>query len=351
MPQWQYRPGKWRYRFEHMGKAYGGAGFSTKKAARAGEEAHKCEVQQKLSPAPSSMDFLGAAAEYLANSKRKHAKKTYKYKAYVYDCFLTFHNNLPLHHITPSLIESYLKTRHSNFNYNRHLKDLSALFNWAWRRGMVPANPCLLIEKLPEEKTRRPVPTEDEVARILVAAGDLRPFILVVCLTMGRIGEVLRMRWEDVLFEHKKVILWTRKRKSGSLEPDDYPMSDTLHEQLMDLYRRRENSEWVFPNPKTGTQYFARPKIMRSICKKAGVPQYGFHSLRHFVANLLADKEKVSLKRVSRLLRHKNIRTTEIYLGKEPEGLRETVKLLDKSFQEETLSEKTSHESSHRAKG
>ena len=82
---------------------------------------------------------------------------------------------------------------------------------------------------------------------------------------------------------------------------------------------------------------------MRGICKRAGVPYYGFHSIRHYVANLMADKLKVSTKRISRLLRHTNVRTTEIYLGKEIDDLRETFELLDKNL----FLTKTPHETSH----
>jgi integrase len=93
-----------------------------------------------------------------------------------------------------------------------------------------------------------------------------------------------------------------------------------------------------------------RPKMMDSICKRAGcdpigtrrmklspaqirsfekrhkrkilesekfksVPRYyGFHALRHFMATYLSDQEKVRMKTVQGLLRHKNLKTTEIYL-------------------------------------
>jgi hypothetical protein len=87
-----------------------------------------------------------------------------------------------------------------------------------------------------------------------------------------------------------------------------------------------------------------RPKLMRTICNRAGVSYYGFHSIRHSVANLTADRPKVSTKRIFRLLRPTNIRTTEIYLGKDLEDLRETVELLDKN----QFSEKPPHESPHK---
>jgi integrase len=159
--------------------------------------------------------------------------------------------------------------------------------------------------------------------RILLAAGPERSFLLVLYHTMGRLGEILRLRWEDVLFEHRVVIPYTRKRKGGEMQADTYPMSQTLCDTRYGLWKTHQSDEWVFPNPLTGDRYHQRPKLMRGICKRAGVPYYGFHSIRHYVANLMADKLKVSTKRISRLLRHTNVRTTEIYLRKRdgrPEG-------------------------------
>ena len=79
-------------------------------------------------------------------------------------------------------------------------------------------------------------------------------------------------------------------------------------------WRKREQDKWVFFNAKTGTRYVWRFKLIRGICKRAGMPQYGYHTIRHFVASYLYDKKKCSLPEISKLLRHKNYQTTEWYL-------------------------------------
>ena len=132
---------------------------------------------------------------------------------------------------------------------------------------------------------------------------------------VGRIDEVLRLTWEDIDFKKRTVTKWTRKRKSGSYESITLHMNDDLQMILKKRWNSRENDEWVFYNDKTGTRYFHRPKLMKGLCKRAGIkPAFGFHNIRHFVASYLADFEKISKKTIGGLLGHKSLQTTEIYL-------------------------------------
>jgi integrase len=68
---------------------------------------------------------------------------------------------------------------------------------------------------------------------------------------------------------------------------------------------------------------------MKAICKRAGVRYFGFHAIRHYVASYLMDQKKFSVARISRLLRHKSKRTTEIYLQLVDPSLREALEALE----------------------
>ena len=67
---------------------------------------------------------------------------------------------------------------------------------------------------------------------------------------------------------------------------------------------------------------------MSGLCQRAGVKPFGFHALRRYVASVLADTHKVSAKRIQRILRHKNLSTTERYIQNINDDLKNTFELL-----------------------
>ena len=131
--------------------------------------------------------------------------------------------------------------------------------------------------------------------------------------TLARIDEALRLRWEDVNFEHAYIRLWTRKTKSSGYRSRDIPMKDYMKSIMRELWENREQDEWVFLNRKTGSRFNRRPKLMAAICKRAGIPTYGFHAIRHFVSSYLLDREKIGRPTVGLLLGHRSLSTTDIY--------------------------------------
>ena len=85
--------------------------------------------------------------------------------------------------------------------------------------------------------------------------------------------------------------------------------------------------------------YKDRKKIMKTLCKKAGVRYFPYHALRHFGASIL-DSAIINLGSIQRILGHENRTTTEIYFHSIGESERETMRIY------EELTEK-SHTESH----
>jgi hypothetical protein len=56
-------------------------------------------------------------------------------------------------------------------------------------------------------------------------------------------------------------------------------------------------------------------KFRVKLCKKAKVPPFNLHQLRHLATAILKDKADMSLAKLQRFLRHDHQKTTEIYAG------------------------------------
>jgi site-specific recombinase XerD len=73
--------------------------------------------------------------------------------------------------------------------------------------------------------------------------------------------------------------------------------------------------------------------------KKAEITDFRFHDLRHTFATRLA-QAGVDLYKISKLLGHKNIRTTQRYAHHCPDSLRDGVEILETDYNLTTIEEK-----------
>ena len=283
------------------------------------------------------MAFKEVANIYLDFAERTFIKNTYRQKVHVCRAFLQHCGNLPIRQITAHHLFQYLNTRPTNNNYNAHRRDLCAVFSYAKDvLEVITRNPCRKLKKMPHNPEPKYTPPETDVLKLIAAADpntDERDLILTLIYSMARIDEVLRLKWEDINFEKRTLKKWTRKRAGGSYEAVEVSMNEELHSIMKRRWVIRDNQIWVFYNTKTEDRYTRRPKLMKGLCKRAGIdPDFGFHSLRHFVASLLADSGKVSKKTIGALLGHKELKTTEIYLHSIESSEKEAVELLSGKF-------------------
>ena len=184
------------------------------------------------------------------------------------------------------------------------------------------------------------MPSIEDVYRVILAAErNVQDYLWVLRETMGRMGEINRLKWSDVHFERNYIVLSTRKKRGGHLTPRSVPMTRKLFEVLSGLYEKRDKTKpWIFWHRYWSKEkeefvegpYQVRSKIMATLCKKAGVKYFRFHALRHSGASVM-DNAKVNIGSIQRILGHENRKTTEIYLHSDGESEREAIKMFEEA--------------------
>ena len=301
----------------------------------------EAETREKWTK-PSGVTVLSEIiAGYLDYSQARYQPKVYEEKVTVARRFLAFlggekATSKPAEEITTKVIEDYLLSQakaRSNNSANRDRKNLSAMFAWALRRGDVVANPVAVTEKYPHDRAVQYTPPPEDVDKVLLQAqGVDRVFLECYLQTGARRSEIFRMTWNDIDFGGRRIRLWTRKTADGSMEGEWLPMTERLHKHLSWWWKRRDKqTPYVFvvvqPGAYTGQPYKVRRRFLAGLCERAGVKRFGFHALRRYVGTFLA-RQGVPMEHIRRILRHKNLSTTERYISNWNRDLRGSLELL-----------------------
>lgn len=178
--------------------------------------------------------------------------------------------------------------------------------------------------------------TPDEIAAVIAAAGDDHRAATIVLLMAHcglRCGDVARVRIEDI--DLRRRLLHVRA-KGGRGEPTHWcPIPTQAWEAIQRWMRIRPGT------PGRGALITAMPPphgpitpahvgvIVRRLIDAAGLKGWAWdgrsaHSLRHSCAQHMIDGG-ADLRLVQHALGHRTMRTTEIYVRREPPGLREAM--------------------------
>jgi len=307
---------------------------ATKKTYRKAVQWEK-EIQKELAKTQTAMGCLTIlkwAERYLDFVQERFASKTYgEKKSALSRLCKSLKPELPVENLSPSMALAFLRTQakeRSGNASNKDRKNLSAA--WEWGRKYLnefpkdDVNPFRSVDKFPEKRSPRYVPSEDDFWKVYnVAEGQDQIMLLTYLHLAARRKEIFNLTWTDVDFGNNQVRLWTNKRESGNQESDWLPMTPELRGALMGWWQDRpdKNSSYVFVcldhipanEHLYGKPFTSRQHFMKRLCKKAKVKHFGFHSIRHLTASILYHKG-YDVAVIQAILRHKSPTTTNRYL-------------------------------------
>lgn len=301
------------YKFDLNRQTYKEGGFATPREAADAEAAKRLQVKTSQTPTAFS-----TAITMRLNYVKVYCRPSH-YRANVTRLrrFADW-RDLDLSEITPERIRTRLVDLSQTLSHaetNKTLIALRSVLEQAVNDGHLGRNPCRGLKFLPVERRVKYVPPTADIEAVLALAQPIdRAYLIIIWQLGARVREVNNLTWEDVDFNRRLVRLWTRKKRGGHKTPRLVEMNQRAFDALkLAQWQRLPGNPYVFPNPKTGKPYDYRDKFFDRLCRLAGVPEMGYHALRHHKASQLAD-EGMSLADIQAFLGHENAVTTAIYL-------------------------------------
>lgn len=329
MSQYSKKGKGWRYDFTLNGTRYTEAWFKTKQEARKAEMAKKEEIarprQETGTPIDINfLDLVNARLDYVKNHKSERHYREYIYMA---KRWVKQWGSLNCSQISSRMVDDFLSQRNtvSAHAANKDIRYLKAVFNHAGKMKIAQIeNPVKGIETFPENKPLKYIPNKEDIEKVIDAAEDQndRDYLITIKDTMARVGEINRLKWDDVMLDKKYLVLYTRKKKGGGLTPRIIHMTKRLYDVLKDRFEKRPaDKPWVFWHRYWSRKeqrwmegpYEDRKGLMKSLCKKADVKYFRYHPLRHYGASVL-DHARVPIGSIQKILGHEKRTTTELYI-------------------------------------
>lgn len=292
------RTGKWYYRFQQQRQDYSAFGFRTK-----GEAKHAELLKlQELTSWPTSpqrlthkLTFAEAGQWFFENHAKPH-KRSWKNDRARIAVMTRFFGRRLLRAITPETVEAFLNELPrvvqartgqslSDHTRNHYLRLLKAIYNRLKKyRLYYGENPTCHVEvkKIPRARVRFLYPSEEKLLTPAVAQDRMVwPYYYVALHTGMRIGEIARMRVEDVSISIRDLFV----PNSKSSRSRHVPISEELAAFLEGMMAGKPPQDYALVG--ITSDYVSRR--FQGICQHVGLPDFRFHDLRHtFAARLLS---------------------------------------------------------------
>ena len=186
---------------------------------------------------------------------------------------------------------------------------LSRLYSWAMEREYVESNPARSVRKPTVRRTRKAGLTIEQVRKTLetVRGTPLEPAYLLAFGQGLRRGEIAAARFDHVDLEQGTLYVPSGKTDESQ---STLPLNPAFREWLEANWQ--DDGGPIVRN-RAGTAYHpASLENLRREQNLRGADLPNFHLGRHTLGTILV-RQRTDMDRVSKLLRHSSVRTTESY--------------------------------------
>lgn len=226
------------------------------------------------------------------------------YKCYiqVFDAWLTQEGASLTTQVIESYIDELIRVGTKKRTINVQLTVIKSYAKW-YASHSNTENPARGIKMLRQDPPDQRVLTEEEYGKVLaIAEGQERDIVAFIGNTGLRVHEFNSLKWSSFTPDFKFLSVIGKKRKVRVV-----PLNATCQE-ILQRYKASGNGD--------GKLAFTRSSrwpvwnMCQRLAKKAGIPHFGPHALRHRFATALM-REDISDYKISKVLGHSSPAITE----------------------------------------
>lgn len=272
--------------------------------------------------------------EFLKQSEGFKTEKTIKsYKTTFNFLLKYFKSTTNLHQITVQQLQDYFHWRLNKSSIYQIRKDrinISSFYRYAVERNYATDNPIRNIRAFKPPQKQPLYFSKEDFAKWLDACDreDIRNVAIAGVYTGMRLTELVNLRWNEVDFRNRMIILSNQNTITKNKQVRTCPMSIKLMQLMTDL-QQHSKSDRVFSFDTSGIAQNYVSKQFKIAVRKAGINEkLHFHSLRHTYASWLVQLN-VPIYTVSRLLGHSDLKTSQIYSHLANGNLTQSVDLIN----------------------
>lgn len=304
--------------------------------------------------------FLSTYLDYSANRRKKTKGTVDSEKALLEKHALPYLKDIALSETTAAHIDRIVYDvleKYSTQTKRHALNYLRALFSLAQKKGIIRDNPCNLVDRVKVAHRAKVILNLEQMQKFLLAAkefySDWYPIVLTVPHCGLRANEARGLKWGDISWKSGDELLHVRrvfnvkdgiKEYPKNTESRMAPISIELLEELKSLRDRvqPDDDDWVFERH-TEFMRSEQAKVVRAICRIAGIPECTFHQLRSAaITNLFRSNLRTGI--VMKIAGHKRMSSTEIYYqesGEIVKGATRDITILPKAVEDEAKGSKS----------
>ena len=281
--------------------------------------------------------YLGRLTETVGEGQRGFKDLPNK-RRHIDDYLVPYFGSKRADQISGFLVQHYIKHRLDQVakqaTVNRELSTLSHMMNRMVEWGWIKNSDRPEIKKGAEPKKKIIVLNPTMAADLYQgAAADQDSltwlFVVIGLNTAMRHSEILRIRWEDVDFEQRRIHL--EKAKAGQRTQ---PISKSLTTMLLhERSQREDKTGWVFPSKKADTTFPHRRTMHRQFQRaviRAGLDAHQVtpHVMRHTGITQLV-KAGVDLPTIQKISGHKTMSMVLRYVHLSDQHIDEAMAAID----------------------